>query len=185
MSQPVPPEEERFSSNVTVMAKAVADGVSQIRAKGYDTVDPTVINLAVAVISGFDKHYLIQGFIENSHQQCWDKIKARDEIYFMEHVHEVFQYLPMEHVNMFADLFRVKDANGQSVVPQSLKDQIWGLFDAMIKICIKYIHKQRGPYSEVNEGEIEQYYQNEFSQQVDLVYHAGVWNVQLDFPMSV
>lgn len=177
-----PPEEERFSSNTTIMAQAVADGVQKLYDKGYKTVDPNLIRLAATLMSSFNKHYLIQGFIENSHGECWDKIKQRDEVYFMNNVSSVFQYLPMDKVNMFKDLFEIKDDNGNSVVPQSLKDQIWGLFDAMIKICIKYVHKQRAPYSDFTKDGVINDYNASFFDDVDVPYHSNKWGVILEFP---
>src|SRR5437868_5949819 len=141
------PEEERFATNAKIMAQAVQESVQRLFNAGYKTVNPGLVAFAVTIISSFDKHYLIQGFIENSHATCWDSIKNRDEIFFVENVKDVFKYLPMDKVNLFKDLFCTKDVNGNNVVSQSLKDQLWNLFDAMIKISIKYVHKNRQAYS--------------------------------------
>jgi hypothetical protein len=58
------------------------------------------------------------------------------------------------------------DKNGKNVISKQLKDEIWGLFDAMIKISIKYISKQQiqnpEKYAEVN-----------------LQKHAQTWDVKL------
>lgn len=170
-------EEERFATNAKIMAQAVQESVQRLYNAGYKTVNPALVTLAVTIISSFDKHYLIQGFIENSHEKCWDSIKKRDEQFFIENVKDVFKYLPMDKVNLFKDLFCTKDANGNSVVSQSLKDQIWSLFDAMIKISIKYVHKGRQPYSSDN---VEKYGAN-FFEEVDLKYHSNNWKVILDF----
>lgn len=182
MSTVLPSEEIRFSKNTNIMATAVLDAIQQLHDQGYQTVNPMLIRLASTVMSGFDKHYLIQGFIENSHRECWDMIKKRDEDYFKEHVSEVFQYLPMDKVNLFKDLFDQKDAQGKSVVPDSLKNQIWDLFDSMIKICIKYVHKQRSPYSCSTDSGVVNEYKCEFFEDVDIPYHSAQWKVKLDFP---
>jgi hypothetical protein len=182
MSAQVPPEEVRFSQNTTIMANAVLEAIEKLHNQGYHTVNPMLVRLASTVMAGFDKHYLIQGFIENSHSECWDMIKRRDEEYFKEHASEVFQYLPMDHVNLFKDLFEQKDAHGKSVVPDSLKNQIWDLFDSMIKISIKYVHKQRGPYSYASEAGVVNEYQMDFLEAVDVPYHSEVWKVKLDYP---
>lgn len=178
----VAPEEERFAKNATIMAQAVHESVQKLYNAGYKTIDPTLVALAVTVITAFDKHYLIQGFIENSHEKCWDSIKTRNELFFVKNASEIFKYLPMDKVNLFKDLFLTKDSQDNSVVSQSLKNQLWDLFDAMIKISIKYIHKNRSPYSYPTSNEMVNTYGAQFFEEVDLNHHAGVWGVKLEFP---
>lgn len=181
----VAPEEERFARNTAIMAQAIKECIQQLYNAGYKTVDPTLVSLAASLISTFDKHYLIQGFINNSHERCWDQVKNRNEEFFVEHAGEVFKYLPMDKVNLFKDLFTTKDAQGQSVISQALKNQIWDLFDAMVKISIKYIHKGRDPYSYQNEnGQVVNAYRASFFDVVDLQRHVKVWEVKLEFPMK-
>lgn len=179
----IPPEEERFATNTITMAQAVKDGVERLYNAGYRTIDPNMITMVVLVIQSFDKHYLIQGFIENSQQLCWGKIKERDETFFIENAGNIFKYLPTDKVNLFKDLYTTKDATGKCVVSQTLKDQIWDLFDAMIKISIKYVHKHRSPYSYATNDGIVNTYGAEFFEEVDLKNHSDLWNVKLDFPM--
>lgn len=206
------PEEERFSMNTVIMAQAVHESITRLFNAGYKTVNPTIVAFAIGVIQTFDKHYLIQGFIENCHPPpeswgknisnpttvCWDNIKQRDETFFVNNASNIFKYLPMDKVNLFKDLFTTVDTNGKCVISQSLKDQIWDLFDSMIKISIKYIHKNRGPYSiktnptlggnsginPTTDG-IMDYYSAEFFQEVNLEHHAYMWSVQLDFPLRI
>lgn len=180
----VVPAEERFSKNITVMTQAIHEAVQKLYASGYKTVDPNMIALVGTIIAAFDKHYLIQGFIENSHTQCWDNIKQRDEQFFVENSNDIFKYLPMDKVNMFKDLFLTRNAQGTSVVPQSLKDQIWDLLGAMVKISIKYIHTGRSPYSVSGETGIVEAYHATFFEEVDLPYHAGIWGVKLEYPLT-
>lgn len=176
------PEEERFAKNTTIMAQAVQECIQKLYNAGYKTVNPDLVALAVTVISSFDKHYLIQGFIDNSYKQCWDSIKERDETFFVENASDIFKYLPMDKVNLFKDLFTTKDAQGHSVISQSLKNQLWDLFDAMVKISIKYIHKNRGPYSYITPEGIMNAYQSSFYDEVDVMHHANKWSVKLEFP---
>src|SRR5579864_3536793 len=130
----VAPEEERFAKNTTIMSQCIHDCIQKLYNAGYKTIDPGIIAIAVSVISAFDKHYLIQGFIENSHEKCWDGIKNRDEIFFVDNASDIFRYLPMEKVDLFRDLFLTKDTNGNYVISQGTKAEIWNLFDAMVKI---------------------------------------------------
>jgi len=178
----IAPEEERFAKNTTIMAQAVQECIQKLYNAGYKTANPTMIALAVSVISSFDKHYLIQGFIENSHKKCWDSIKERDEIYFVANAANIFKYLPLDKVNLFKDLFTTKDVQGISVISQTVKNQLWDIFDAMVKISIKYIHKKRGPYSYVTDTGILTAYSLSFFDDVDIKYHSTKWGVKLEFP---
>lgn len=160
----IPPEEERFAKNATIMANAIYNGVQKLYDNGYKVVEPHIILFALELIKELDKHSLIQGFIKNSHQDCWDKMKDRNEEFFVENASTIFAYLPMNNVNLFKDLFLTVDNNGNSVISQTLKDEIWTLLDAMVKISIKYVYKN---------GNIETF------KDVNLNHHSKVWNVVL------
>lgn len=169
MLRNLPPEEVRFANNATIMGHAISNGVNILNNAGYKTIEPIKVLFAVSYIESQgkeDPHHLINLFILNSHELCWDKIKERDEKFFLENVNNIFSVLPSESVNLFKDLFLTVDKHGKSIISTQLKDQIWGLFDAMIKISIKYIYKQQiqdpGKYAEV-----------------DLQKHAQTWDVKL------
>lgn len=180
------PEEERFAKNTIILAQAIHESVQRLYNQGYNTVHPNLVAMAISLISNFDKHYLIQGFIESSYQVCWDGIKRRDEKFFVENASDIFKYLPMDKVNLFKDLFLTRNpTTGESVVSQTLKDQLWDLLDSLIRISIKYIHKGRGPYSQQTSDGLMHYYSHDYFEEVDLSYHADVWNIQLDFPLRI
>ncbi len=179
----VPPE-ERFQKNAKIMAEAVLEAIQTLYKLGYQTIDPNMVILVVTVISSLDKHYLIRGFIENSHEKCWDEIKKRDEVFFVKNACDIFKYLPMDKVNLFKDLFQTKDSHGQSVIDQDLKNQIWALFDAMIKISINYVHIGRGAYSCATTKGIKNSYKNKFFDNIDITTHANIWKVNLEFPLE-
>lgn len=181
----IAPEEERFAENTIIMAQAIHDSITRLYNAGYKTVNPLLVELAVGIIARFDKHHLIQGFINNSHQLCWDAIKRRDEKFIVANAGEIFKYLPTDKVNLFKDLFETKDDAGNSVVSESLKEQLWDLFDAMIKISIKYIHNGRKPCAYAGENGLVNAYTHPFFDEVDLAYHVGVWGVKLEFKPNV
>jgi hypothetical protein len=177
----LPPEEERFSITAVQLAGAIKYCVNDLISKGYNTVNPLLVELASTVIMNFDKHQLIQGFIENSHISCWDNIKMRNEEFFVNNSGEIFKHLPAGEVNLFKDLFTTKDQNGNSVVEQSFKNQVWTLFDAMVKISIKYIHKNRSPYSTNENGVVVNKYERSFFNNIDIQSHSDKWKVVLTF----
>jgi hypothetical protein len=51
----------------------------------------------------------------------------------------------------------------------------------MIKISIKYIHKNRAPLSQKIDSEIKHFYERSFFDNVDIQKHAALWNVTLEF----
>lgn len=185
MNVSVIPEEERFYKNTLIMAQAIHESVKKLYDAGYQTIQPDLVEFAITLISSFNKEFLIQGFITNAHETCWDVIKKRDELFFVENASNIFRHLPMDKVNLFKDLFLTKDKNGRSVVPQSLKDDLWEIFDSMIKISIKYIHKKREPYSFSDHDDIVNAYKLDFFEDVNVEHHAKVWNVKLDFPPKI
>jgi len=185
MSNNIPPEEERFAKNTVIMAQAVETSISKLYNAGYQVVNPIIIKMATGVVQSFDKEYLIQGFIENSHQKCWGEIKQRNETFFVANASDIFKYLPMDKVNLFKDLFTIKDSSGKSVISQDVKDEIWGLFDAMIKISIKYVHRKREPYSYIDNEYVINAYKLSFFDDIDLNHHANIWSVKLEFPARV
>lgn len=182
----IPPEEERFFDNTKVMGEAILDGVKKLCNTGYNKISPLTIEGAMILISAYDKHVLIRSFIENSHEECWDMIKKRDEGFFINNAGNIFKKLNKDKVDFFKELFISRDANGNPVISQSLKDQIWDIFDSLIKISIKYVHKHRNPYSIVSKNDekvIQRAYGTPFYDDVDIGHHVRVWNMTLDFPL--
>lgn len=178
-----PPEEERFQKNAVVLGNLVQKCVEDLNKAGHNSISPMTVQFATTLIGSFDKGFLIQGFIENSHKECWDQIKRRDEDFFVKNAGEIFKMLPTERVNLFRDVFLIRNADGKSVVPHESKSQLWDLFDALIKISIKYIHRNRQPYSQNVNGQLKQGYYASFFDEVDIEYHSDVWKVKLEFPI--
>jgi hypothetical protein len=177
-------EEERFAKNANILAQAIHESLTKLYNSGHKTIDPTMVKMASALISAFDKHYLIQGFIENSHDKCWLYIKDKNEEFFLKNSSEIFKYLPMDRVNLFVDLFTTRDKNGIFVISDDLKDEIWGLLQAMVKIAIKYIHRMRSPKCIIQNNVKNNTYDAQFFDEVDLEKHAKIWNINLEFPTT-
>jgi hypothetical protein len=165
------PEEHRFAANVNVLATAVRSATDRLHKEGYSVPDPQTVALAAGLISKFEPHRLIQMFIKSSNG-TWDSIHSRNEKFFIEHSTQIFSFLPMDKVSMFRDIFTLKDSRGHMLVDQDARNDIWELLHAMIKICIKYIHKHRVP---TNRG----YSRPDYFGDIDLSHHAKLWKVHL------
>lgn len=181
----VAPEEVRFAKNTTILASCLHEMIHKLFESGYKTIHPDIVLIASQMMKTFDAHYLIQGFIENTHEKCWDSIHERNEKFFLENAKDIFQYLPMDKVNLFTDVFLTHNREGESVISQASKNQLWELFAAMTRIAIKYIHKHRSPYEYANEnGEMVKAYGKNFFNQVNLSHHAKTWGLVLEFPVE-
>jgi hypothetical protein len=150
-----------------------------------------MLNLAETMLSAANKGTIIQGFITNSHKKdstgkivemLWDHIKSHDEVFFIDNAHSIFAGLPVNQVNIFRDIFLTKNSQGEPVISKSLRDQIWGILEPMVKIAIKYIHRDRQPYSVEVKGTLVRRYHAAFFDDINLVHHAAVWKMDLPFP---
>lgn len=139
-----PPEEERFTKNAIQLIKAVHHGIEKLYNEGYQNVNPTILAMGIVLLSNdeLDKHSFIKKFIDKSHEKCWDKIKERDEDFFIKNIDNLFD-LSSTNVNMIKDLYSTKDKQGQLIVKQDFKDDVWLLLEAMIKCAIQYVYKRQ------------------------------------------
>ena len=171
--------------NIVPIINALSDGIGQLNRAGYQTIDPSKFEFAKHIIMAYDKHLLIQGFINKSHETYWDRILQRDEGFFIENAGTIFAELPTNDVNVFRDLFTAT-RDGKKVISENLRNQLWKLFDSLVKISIKYVHKHRYPISETDESgnNIVQKYRHSFFDYVDVANHASKWKVALDFPVQ-
>jgi hypothetical protein len=176
----LPPEEERFFENSFVMADAIKHALREFAKRGHTQASPMMIDMAMAFLSKYDRHELIQKFIDNGHQECWDKIKERDEEFFIANSKVIFSYLPDTILSIFADLFRARDSSGILIMDDEFKAGVWRILDALIKISIKYVHKRRGPRIHTKNGKSYYDYTNvKFMPDVDIAHHANVWGLDL------
>lgn len=174
----IPPEEVRFQGNCKILLSIVEEGLEDLHERGHKVLDLATFNLVKNVISSFEPHYLIQGFIRHSHSECWEKIRIKNEKYFVDNKDTIFGSLPVENVNIFHDLFTTKDDQGKNIVSDKFKEQLWGLLHSLVKIAIKYIHKNRQPTT-TRQGNRE--YACSFFDEVDILKHAETWVIPLQF----
>lgn len=191
---PIPPEEERFATNIKQMVILVSQLVDKVAGLGYNIVSPSVVSLAGELIFKMDKFRVINGFIFYSHIH-WDMIKARDRDFFTDHekAGSIFRDIPLNSVTPFRDLFTLKDIKGDLIIDNNDITSLWAFFDSLVKICIKYTHKRRLPFSiKATDGTINHKYNdeklNDFDKSykldiVDVTHHAKNWEIKLDFPL--
>jgi hypothetical protein len=180
-----PKEEERFMANVLDLSDLVHELTSICWDEGFKDVNPTLIVLAKAYLSNYDKVELIETFITYSNEY-WDEIKKRNENFFIEHSGKIFAHLPVGkgNISAFKMLFTTKDKDGNPVINNNDRDAVWDMFDSLVKICIKYIHRVRECVVARNEetGKMRPMYKNNKFPDIKVREHAKKWDIVLDIP---
>lgn len=174
-------EEERFSQTIEELIKLVQDLTIEVTKKGYKIVDPQVIGVAANVIKIFPTNKLLEVFIRRSNDH-WEKIRVKNKDFFIDEAHNMFSDLPGGHVSAFKDLVSIRDKDNNPVVSSDDIDALFEFFHAMIKISIKYIHKQRQPIVvKQADGTLYKYNVPSNFEYVQLDTHAKNWGITLLF----
>ena len=176
----MPNEEERLSGNIVDLTNLIYELIGICHKAGKTKIEPALIMLASGIIEAYDKTKIIENFIYYS-VDFWDQISQRDESFFGENCAKVFCDLPKDHVGAFKELFEATDIEGNPIIIQDDKNAIWDFFDSLIKICIKYIHRVRGPKIkdfEDGKGDRPVYTISKFPD-VKIQRFAGIWKIDL------
>lgn len=140
-----PPPEERFYINLINMGYYVIDQIKALYLKGKISINPELIEIAMDVIKTMDKNFIIQTFIKSG-TPYWDMIYEKNEAYFRERADKIFEGVPI-NLKAFRDIFEARDAQGNKIVEQSIRDMIWKYFHSLVRISINYMH-EKGFYTE-------------------------------------
>lgn len=140
-----PSEEERFMTNVLDLTDLVHELATICWDAGRKDINPQMVLFAEKYLESYDKISLIEVFIKHSYKH-WDQIKDRNETFFVENASEIFQYLPVDskNINALRLFFTATTDDGEHIIVQDDRDAIWNIFDSLVRICIKYVHKARG-----------------------------------------
>ena len=181
-----PNEEERFNANVKVLTDLVHELCSNCWDAGNKQINPTMILLAGAYLSSFDKKELIETFITHTHEKCWEEIRLQNENFFIEHSDSIFGNLPVGkgNIDAFKVLFTSLDKNGKSIISTDDKNAIFDIFASLVKICIKYVHRVRDCYlaEDKTTGKMRPYYRHNLFPEIKVREHAKKWDIELQIP---
>jgi len=180
----IPPEEERFADNTKGLSELTCNLVEQAYKDKYTTISPELVKIASCFIENMDKVVILESFVEYSHT-FWDQIKERRREFFMENAGNIFKDLPVSNVSAFKMLFTTYKPDGSLIISDDSINSLWEFFDSLIKICIKYVHKKRKPFSRPSPtipNTSEFLYHNRYMDQIDILAHAKKWSINLEFP---
>lgn len=152
-----PPIEIRFKENLVGLITYVKDLIERIHNYQKTGISPDILVIVSSIIQGHDSHDTITLFIKHSYPY-WSQICNKEEIFFVENCSKVFKSLPMQHVDAFRVLIETKDSQGNNVISNPEKEQLWEYFHMLVKGSIKYIHQQRKPGWETVNGRYSKVY---------------------------
>lgn len=156
------PAAERFTANTKVLLDLVQACLGTLKSKGFDCPDPAMVNIAKSYIDIQNPETIIEKFIQRTHEDCWTAIMEKNEEHFIENASKIFSGAEDSNINMFKDIFKAKDSEGDSVISENIKNKAWKILNTLVKICVKYIHEKRGPY--IEDG--KKFYSNKFMPEV-------------------
>lgn len=175
------PEEERFRANILDLGALVHELTTNCWNAGRKEVSPKLVAMGEDYLKKFDSKKIIEEFIKHSHEH-WEQIRLRQEIFFIENAHVVFKQLPIEseNINAFKLFFTAKHDDGKDIVVIDDRKAIWEIFESLVKISIKYVHKVRGvKIVQTESGPRQAYLDKNKFKYIDVKKLAEIWKIDL------
>ncbi|GAG34663.1 unnamed protein product, partial [marine sediment metagenome] len=96
------------------------------------------------------------------------------------------QHLPIDtsSINAFKIFFTAKDDQGYDIIKEDDRLAIWNIFESLVKICIKYIHRVRGVKLVSTPKGLRPAYIKKAYPKIKVRELAKIWNIDLPMPGS-
>ena len=175
------PEEERFRANILDLGALVHELTTNCWNAGRREVAPQLVAMGEDYLKKYESKKIIEGFINHSYEY-WEKIRLREEDFFINHAHVIFQQLPIksENINAFKMFFTAKDNKGKDIVIEDDRKAIWVIFESLVKISIKYVHKSRGIKTvQTEQGPRQAYIDKNKFKFIDVKALSTLWKIEL------
>lgn len=172
--------EMRFKNNLDGLKDLLVDLISEASNKGFTSIDPNMVKMAMGMASLIDKHTLIRGFIERSHK-FWNLMLSEDnenehqalkrkQDFIIKNSGLIFSDVPLDKVNAIKILFTEKSASGDLYITDEDKEDIWLFFEAMVKCSIHYYNENDGA---------KLLLKDRLPSDFDIVNEASKWKIKL------
>lgn len=179
--QSEPTQTEKFENVMCSLCDNIKGMLSDVYEMGHQRLHPKLLDAIKAYLLEKDIEGVIEKFVNGS-INFWEQLRSHDEDFFVKNVGKVFGDLPYpDEIAEFSRLFLLTDVAGERILTEEDRDIIWEHFDAMIKICIKYIHKGRNPRLKPpdSNGKSKAVYTKNFFPKIKLAEQARKWEVEL------
>lgn len=163
-------EEDRLLINIDILVELIMEGIKLMGNEQEFSANIQQLQLFKNITKMMPTKTIIDNFIKHSHLECWDLIKTKNESFFIENAKNVFKSVPAPTIEILKKMFTETDKYGNQIMDQNYRDNIWKVLHNMIKISLKYIHRERKLKFET----AKTYYN--FFNDVDLLYHSQEWN---------
>lgn len=145
--------EQKFHSNVVNLCKVIRTSVMEAKEAGISIIDPLMLGFGISYIEQMSPKSLIETFIRQSFPH-WEKIRSRDEKFFLEHASSLFNLGQFDVGKVFRMMMTSSYPDGVMVVPSGTRDFIWRLLTGMVKLSIKYAIATPGMKGPVTEESV-------------------------------
>lgn len=166
-----------FSSNMSTLISLLTECVGILEQFGVPTVNATLLSLGDLYLKNQNQQDLLDNLIRKSHETCWDRIYEKNENFFIENAGVIFAAFE-NHVGVFKVIFTALDMNGQKIIGDDIRDDIWLVLKGIVSIAIKYIHNGRCPMPGPR-------YTLPFFDMVNLSYHIPKWEIPVTFDRKI
>lgn len=130
---------ERFRDTIDDSLDVAQEIIVRLHKANKTILDPKVTAVASGFLKAMSPETLIDRFIIHTFSY-WDNIHDKKRVFFVENYQEIFEGLPVNHLNAFGEMFK-KEEN----MTKDEEDTIWEFFHSLVKTCIHYIHEIREP----------------------------------------
>ena len=98
--------------------------------------------MATVYIQVTNSKSLIEEYIKKSYLY-WDSIKDKDEEFLKNNLNILFNELPEKYIKIFYDMFEYKLQNGDFLLDEEIKNNIWELMFGLTCNSINHIYEIR------------------------------------------
>ena len=137
----VPPI-ERFRGTIEDLLNWVEYLLKVLKKKSLSEIDPSIANFVRFFLGAISDENLVTGFMLRSYPH-WKEIEEKNQKFFLQSADDIFAELPKDKVRTFAMLVTVKDKAGQPGVPAEDLEEIWKMFQVLVKAGKDYFVEKR------------------------------------------
>lgn len=167
----------KFSSNMSTLISLLSECVGILDQRGIPTINSALLGIGDLYLKNQNQQELLDNLIYKSYEKCWDQIYEKNETFFIENAGIIFAAFE-NHVSVFKVIFTAVDANGQKIIGDDIREDIWLVLKGIVSIAIKYIHNGRGPMPGPR-------YTLPFFDMVNLSYHIPKWEINVTFDRRI
>ena len=169
---------DKFKTNIIALLDIIHELLEDFSKRADIKINPQLVMLGKSFINTCSSSMIIDTFIDKSFEH-WDRIKTRDEKFFVENCDTIFGDIPLLDTSILKTIYETTDRKGSQLLSDDDKETLWKFFESMVKLSLKHIHEQREPVLKMVENRNEKLYSKKLYDYVNLSEHSKIWSVEL------